>query len=43
MSSEVSKSHFSDLISKKKKGNKKMRRDVEEGGKGSGSDGVDTI
>lgn len=42
MYSGVSKSHFSDLISKKK-GSNKMRRDVEEGSKDSGSDGIDTI
>lgn len=41
MYSGVSKSHFSDLISKKD--SNKMRRDVEEGSKDSGSDGIDTI
>lgn len=41
MSSGVSKSHFSNLISKKS--NNKMRTDMEEGGKDSGSDGIDTI
>jgi len=39
-SSGVSESHFGDLISKKD--DNKMRRDMEEGGKNAGSDGLDT-